>query len=309
MPLLTGAAITRRGDALEVVRVLDLEVDHFLNDHRIDSKPVLPFAIALELMAETAAAVAPELEVAELSEIRMLRGIVLERDRVPLRVTARIVERTGERITLSVGIAQREAPERIHYQAAATLEAAWRHDNSGTLSRQDIPEIGVADALPMTVEEAYGDWLFHGPIFQGIASVEAIGSSGAQSLLRKSSPRACIQGAGGSWLIDPVALDSALQVQLLWARMHWDVTLLPLVFRRFRLFAPFGTAAPSTERAGRPRTRIIHHEMRMRPENREPMSHADHYFFDHRGNLMAVVSGAEAAGSKALNRLGRVAVR
>jgi hypothetical protein len=49
--------------------------------------------------------------------------------------------------------------------------------------------------------------------------------------------------------------------------------------------------------------------MRMRLENREPMSHADHYFFDHRGKLLAVLSGAEAAGSRALNRLGRVATQ
>ena len=29
------------------------------------------------------------------------------------------------------------------------------------------------------------------------------------------------------WLLDPVMLDSALQIQVLWARLQWEVTLLP----------------------------------------------------------------------------------
>ena len=43
---------------------------------------------------------------------------------------------------------------------------------------------------------------------------------GAVSLLRPSDPGRCIEGAGGSrWLLDPVLLDSALQVQVIWARL------------------------------------------------------------------------------------------
>src|SRR5262249_45739573 len=37
-----------RGDAFELVRTFGLEDDVFLNDHRIDGRPILPFAVAME---------------------------------------------------------------------------------------------------------------------------------------------------------------------------------------------------------------------------------------------------------------------
>src|SRR2546423_62472 len=56
LPLLTVANVvspmTER--SLEIVRTLDPEHDLYLQDHRLDGRPVLPFAVALELMAEVA---------------------------------------------------------------------------------------------------------------------------------------------------------------------------------------------------------------------------------------------------------------
>ena len=58
-----------------------------LADHVLDGRPVFPAAMALELMAETAALVRPDLAVAEVRDLRMLSGIVLDGD--PGRVRRR----------------------------------------------------------------------------------------------------------------------------------------------------------------------------------------------------------------------------
>ena len=65
LPLLAHAAEPKRtaGGGLELVRRLDLARDRFLGDHRVDGQPVLPFAVAMELMAEAAAAARPDREV------------------------------------------------------------------------------------------------------------------------------------------------------------------------------------------------------------------------------------------------------
>jgi hypothetical protein len=255
--------------------------------------------------------------VVNLREIRMLKGIVLEGESTTVRVSARqrdvVTPATGDaELTVDVAITANDAPARIHYRALADLKpvgAAARGDQ-GTMALGDIPEIVGTVPPPVRLDEAYRDWLFHGPLFQGIASIESIGPEGASSLLRTSSPRICLDGDPlGEWLIDPVTLDSALQLQLIWARLYWDVTLLPLVFRGYRRILP--TFEDSKRNGGRPnigkrdRVQIIRHEMRMTPENQAPMSHADHYFFDHKGRPLAILSGAEAAGSKSLNRLAR----
>ena len=54
---------------------MDLERDLYLRDHRLDGRPVLPFAVALELMAEVAAAGWPDREVIAVRHVRLLRGI------------------------------------------------------------------------------------------------------------------------------------------------------------------------------------------------------------------------------------------
>ena len=54
-----------------------------------------------------------------------------------------------------------------------------------------------AGRLPISVEDAYRELLFHGPLFQGIESIEAIGGRGARATLRPSSIADCLGGGRG----------------------------------------------------------------------------------------------------------------
>ena len=200
---------------------------------------------------------------------------------------------------LDVSIQGTGDPQRLHYRAAVRLgrRAAERPafiPEPGLLAGQGIKALGV--------QEAYRDWLFHGPIFQGIVSIEAIGPRGARAILRPSLPRDCLRGGpDGSWLVDPILVDSALQMQVLWARLHWDVTLLPARIGGCRLFGP-GIAAPPRSTGGRDVPGICY-ELRIGAESRVPTCHADHYFSSPDGRLLGMLAGVEGTGSKALNRL------
>ena len=149
----------------------------------------------------------------------------------------------------------------------------------------------------MSVEAAYRDLLFHGPLFQGIEAIEGMDGRGAVSLLRPSDPGRCIEGAGGSrWLLDPVLLDSALQVQVIWARLNWDVTLLPAEIGSHRVMLP---AAQRPAPDGEP----IRHELRgaaRQPGAALPMRPS----LPPRGRPPAGdARGVVGVGSAALNRL------
>ena len=144
----------------------------------------------------------------------------------------------------------------------------------------------------MAVEDAYRDLLFHGPLFQGIVEVAGMDGRGAGARLRASQPGRCVAGSDGRpWLIDPVMLDSALQMQVLWARLQWNVTLLPAEIGEYVLLAPVGEGE------------TVRHELRIRPESKPPLCHADHWFFGSDGRPLALLRDVVGVGSQALNRL------
>jgi hypothetical protein len=96
---------------------------------------------------------------------------------------------------------------------------------------------------------------------------------------------------GRVWLLDPVLLDSALQVQVVWARLQGDLTLLPAEIGSYTRFA-----APEQ---GEP----VRHELRVRAESAPPFCRADHWFYSSDGRLLATLRDVVGVGTRALNRL------
>jgi acyl transferase domain-containing protein/NAD(P)H-dependent flavin oxidoreductase YrpB (nitropropane dioxygenase family) len=300
--LLAGAEeITRTPGAgggepsLQALYTFELARDRYLGDHRIDGRPVLPFAVAMELMAELAATAAPGRQVAGLRTIRLLSGLALEHDR-PASVKIDAAPQDDGEIEVTI---RPEAEGRPHYRARAQLgellgprELPGLHDPSkpGIAARPvPLPELAP---FPLALADAYRDLLFHGPLFQGIVAIDGMDARGASALLRASEPAQCVAGAdGGRWLLDPVMIDSAMQMQVLWARLQWEVTLLP---------AEIGAYVKLGEpTAGEP----VRHELRIRATSNLPLCHADHWFYGADGRLLALLHDVVGVGTQALNRL------
>ncbi len=286
LPLLFGARelaappqAGARAGALQLEVELDPRRHRYLNDHRIDGRPVLPFAVAMELMGEAAAA-AGGVRIAGLRDIRLFDGVSFEDDRpVTLRVDATGGE-DGE-IEATIGPA---APGRPHYRASVQ-----------PVEQASGPSVGAPAALeelapfPLDIAAAYRELLFHGPLFQGILAIEGMDERGARSLLARSIPAESVDGTEGlRWLLDPIMLDSALQVQVLWARLQWDVTLLPAQIGAWRRTAAMTGVGP------------VRHELRIRPESGAPLCHADHWFYDSEGRLLATLEDVVGVGTQTL---------
>jgi acyl transferase domain-containing protein/NAD(P)H-dependent flavin oxidoreductase YrpB (nitropropane dioxygenase family) len=283
MPLLSELQ-TDDGGAQRTLYTLALERDRYLDDHRIDGRAVLPFAVAMELMAEAAALAGGVGEVARLSQIRLLDGVALDEDQ-PLSLWIEAASGDGTATTVTIG--PREGG-RAHYRSSVELQGK----GSATTATASPAPLDGAPSFPLTIADAYRDLLFHGPLFQGIEAIGALDERGASATLLASDPGRCVAEAdGAAWLLDPVLLDSALQVQVLWARLQWDVTLLPAQIGGYvRLSAPL------------PGERV-RHELRIRPSSSAPMCHADHWFFGVDGRPLALLEDVVGVGAQALNRL------
>lgn len=273
--------------SVEVIRNLEPAHDLFLRDHRIDGQPVLPMAAAMELMAELAALGWPELQVAAVRDLRLLSGVVVRGASTAIRVVGR-PERLPDtrRMNARVQIFDAENPRRTHYQA--TIEMAPALPAAPTLS---LPRTADGVPFPLTVDEAYRRWLFHGPRFHGITRIEWMGAAGIEGNLAPSSPREWLAGTPeGGWLIDPVLVDCGLQLLVLWVRAQWDMTSLPSRFLAYRRFGvPSGDA--------------IRCQIRIRPDKDSQIVHADLYFFENDGRLLGILEDMEGACSKRLNRV------
>ncbi len=286
-PLLkVRASISRHADgSVEVIRELDPQTDLYLIDHQLDGRPVMPMAMVLELFAESASLVCPDRMVRAVHDLRVLRGISFERGSQTARIIASSpIEGRGEWRVLM----RAEIGEHRHLHDTAEVEIGTALPIAPTYSALQLTN---PRRLPITVSEAYEQWLFHGPLFAGIAEVEALGDNGIIATLSPSTPKRCLaESPKGHWLIDPVMVDSALQLIILWARTYLDMTPLPARLTCYHRYAG-------------PVSGPVRCEASVKHVPGTPVIHADFRFMDESGRLVGWLEGLEGTCSKALNRL------
>ena len=290
LPLLQRTTVsTRSGDVIEAVRTLDPSHDLYLRDHQLDRKPVLPLAMAMELMAEVVQQGWPDLKVVGLRDLCVLRGLVVDNGPKTVRLAARAQEEPPRErlgVNVDIEITDSEGPGHPYYRAIVELA-----DRFPEPPPYQSPFADGLQPFPMSVDEAYRQWLFHGPLFQGIAEIEGIADHGMTATLISSSPRQCLMGGPeGQWLIDPVVFDSGLQLVILWTRAYLDMTPLPSRFQRYRRF---GSLSGSKVQC--------HLHVPAKPQ--------DHIFYINiafvgpDGRLLGLLEDMETLSSKSLNRL------
>ncbi len=102
----------------------------------------------------------------------------------------------------------------------------------------EIKKIDQPMASPPTVRKIYDEWFFHGPLFHGVTKISTVGAFGVFGEIKASSPGICLSETNGDeWLIDPVLLDSAMQLAGTWARQNLEVIALPTGFQSLRKIA------------------------------------------------------------------------
>lgn len=289
VPLVTTLAVGADG-SVDWVETLDVARHRYLDDHRIDGKPVLPAAMAAEMMAEVAGKAWPEREVIGLRSFRLFRGIVLTDGAKQIRVCAKgQTSAPDDRDELAVDVEILEA---------ASGPPAYR----GTVilgTRLAASPSYIADArrelhaFPRSAAEAYRDRLFHGPTFQCITELVGIGPGGVAARIRPSVPATSLATPHAAhWLIDPILLDGGLQLALLWAREMRDMTALPSRIGALTRFAEPGMNGD-----------ILTCYFDIVPGSGDHTIVANIRFVTHDQRVVLAVDGFESTCSTALNRL------
>ncbi|MBA3994753.1 MAG: hypothetical protein C0469_14640 [Cyanobacteria bacterium DS2.3.42] len=237
--------------AFEFESVLSPDVDLYLKDHTFDSVPVMPMAMALEMMAEAAQALCPEMKMTGVNRLEIPAGIVFDSASKTITVSARKSDTSDQSSVVEAVVLT--GNKRQHFKTSFELSGlpangnAVAHRMSGlvaipsfvptTATMASIAQ-GIKTTAPLpTRQSVYADYMFHGPLFQGITGVSALGEEGIVGELKASKPQACLSRSTGSneWTIDPILLDSAMQLAGVWARQFLDITVLPTGFKKLHL--------------------------------------------------------------------------
>ncbi len=289
-PLVRRAPRIGVGGALTLEHRLCLNDDPYLADHVIDGKAVLPMAGALEYMAQFVAAGWPEWKLAELRDLRLYSGLVLDGDQghcdIVLRARAATHSEPGVQ-AVTVEIADTRHKGNPNYRATAVLMQ--------DLPLPVAPTLDVADAVePLDVVQTYDRMLFHGARFRSLTGLRmAMQPPVVDAALQASTPRDFLNSAdaAASWLFDPALIDAAPQLAFIWAARDSRAGALP---NRMGCVQRFGEAPIRGE---------LQLRLRAKPVTAAGGFEYEAEFIDASGLVRLAVREGESTISAALGRL------
>ncbi|HEX4382516.1 MAG TPA: aminotransferase class I/II-fold pyridoxal phosphate-dependent enzyme [Myxococcales bacterium] len=210
----------------------------FLDDHQLAGQPVLPLASALDLTAQAAADAAGQQGAAISIRDFRLRQPVRISDGAQLTLTA-----SGER-ELAVSLSSRPDGSAAAFSRAPayTAFAVTGADVGNTIaSAAPAPAAQGPVTLPLSLEDFYTNYTFHGPRLRGIAGIEQLDSQGIVGTVRTSTPRDWIaHPARSEWAIDPLAIDGAFQLAAYWAWTNLQRAGFPIGIEEYVQLEPLG---------------------------------------------------------------------
>ena len=230
-------ALPARPHSLAETFSLTLTVDDypFLRSHVLDGKAVLPMAVIVEWLAHGALHGNPGFRFHGFNDLRICKGVVFGQETsCALRVMAGRAEKRDTFYLVPVELSGTGHDGRTILHARAEIVLATRLPEG----IRSIIEIPATPYLPANGELYDRERLFHGPELHGIEQVLGCAAKGIAALVKGAPPPAgwIRQPLRSIWITDPLALDSAFQLMILWSFERFGAGSLPCFAGRYRQF-------------------------------------------------------------------------
>jgi len=220
--------------ALALESEVSVESCPVLESHVLDGKAVLPAALAIEWLSHGAMHGNPGLRFLGFDDFRVFKGVVLgAEDSRTVQVCAGKAEKRDGAFVVPTELRSIDKRGRPVLHAAAQVRLGSRLEEAGET-------VAEPDLRPWPSEKEYygAGLLFHGPDFQGILTVEGCGEEGIVARIKAApKPAAWLRRPlRSSWITDPLAVDGAFQMLILWSSENHGTHSLPVLVRRYRQF-------------------------------------------------------------------------
>ncbi|MEM7166146.1 MAG: SDR family NAD(P)-dependent oxidoreductase [Planctomycetota bacterium] len=265
-------------------QAVDVQSCPVLEWHRLDGRPVVPFALTLEWLAHAALHRNPGLHFHGFDDVRVLKGVILDSSaQVNVAVLAGQAERDRGLYKVRVELRSRAGDRDVLHAAGCVILA-------DALPAADAARPTPAlDPYSQSVQQSYNERLFHGVGLQGIQAVDGCSSAGivARARVAPAPSEWLRQPQRRNWIADPLALDCAFQLLILWSWEQLAAGSLPVLAGSYRQFA---------RRFPQDGVRIVGHVREHTPQR----VIADLEFVDANGALVARLDGYECVVDESL---------
>ena len=233
-PAAPTVPVPARNLAVAFEHVLSLAEYPVLESHVLYGRPVLPLALTLEWLAHGALHENAGLKFHGCDDLRVLHGVVLDEDAPPtLRVLAgKAAKKEGfYRTPVELRGVRGDGRETLYARAEIVLATELPAGSAA-------PPVAARPLHSFTPEEIYRRVLFHGPDMQCMESVEACDDRGVVARLRAAPiPAEWVRRPlRQKWIADPLVVDGAFQMMILWSVAHSGVAGLPCYVARYRQY-------------------------------------------------------------------------
>lgn len=213
--------------SLTARRAFDVREDLYLDDHALGTAPsttdpslralpVMPLLFSIEVAAEAAANMFPDLNVIATLNTRAHRWIFLERGSVTLRVVAKRVGGNGNDVHVRVSIHQETAgdPASLPVMVETTVVLSDAYPAPPPSRAESLP---ASSACRWDGTEIYPRRTFHGALFQGIREVDRRSDEGLDGRIEVLPTSGLLRSLPGAELETfPLIADSLGQAVWLW---------------------------------------------------------------------------------------------
>jgi len=268
-----------------IEHVVSVERYPVLRSHVLSGKAVLPLALHVELLAHAALHGQPGLAFAGFDQLRLLKGVQLTaQESRSLHVLAGqpIKADDGLRVPVSLhsSIGSRDV---VHSRADVLL--AHRPMTAATV----LP-LQTLEDYPHRIEHAYNRLLFHGDALRGIEAIDGVSATAIVGRCRTApAPTQWLaKPLRHAWIADPLVLDAAFQLMILWSQHVHGKGCLPVLVGEYRQFLK---AFP----AGRVQVRV------RITDSQSALVRADIEFVGETGQLLASIKQHESVIDESLN--------
>lgn len=221
--------------SLTFKREIDVEQYPVLESHVLDGSPVVPFALMTEWIGHGALHDNPGLFLQGIDDIRILNGIKIGHNKRLIRLMTGKPKKKGSIFEVDVEIRDgiKSNVEVIHTRAKAILS-----DKFSEPPILDISAYAGFKSYFRSMEEVYDKILFHGIKLRGIKEIISYSPHGM--LARISSAPSPVkwmkEPLRSNWIGDPLVLDSAFQMAIIWCFEEMGVVSLPTYSASYRQY-------------------------------------------------------------------------
>jgi acyl transferase domain-containing protein/NAD(P)-dependent dehydrogenase (short-subunit alcohol dehydrogenase family)/acyl carrier protein len=266
-------------------RSIDVDSHPVLRSHVLDGRAVLPLALHAEFLAHAALHANPGLLFHGFDDLRVTNGVAVgDGGSARVRVLAGKISKRDGLFVVPVEVrGKRDGRDVLHSRAEAVLAGALP-------PAPPADPVPVLEPYPHPVEEVYQYFLFHGPDLHAIDKLDGLSDTAFAGTARPAPPPGewLVGPPRGAWVADPMVLDAAFQMMILWSFAQHGAGSLPAFAKSYRQYRRF-PVGPTGVR------------IRVTADN-GTTAKADVDFVDAAGQLVARMAGYEAVIDRSLDQ-------